>query len=310
VDKEIVNSFLLYLKERDASPLTVRSYHGDLRKFMRWFPVASLESTGPLDIAEFKRHLQKKGQKPSTINRALAALSAFFEWAVENGLIDNNPANNVKQVREVKPAPKSLSRRGQLFLMRSVHQRGKARDVAIITFLLHTGLRVSEMCRLTMNDIIIKERSGSVTATGKGNKQRVVPLNATVRDALRKWINVRGNDPGPLFTSQKGGGLSPRSVERLVKKYAYHADDRSAGRREDAFSEASALHPPPFKPRGMPGGDQDLQRRRPLAQGSPGDQSPALPRSAPYRLRGEHHRRGEGSPSGRGQFCHAWRALP
>lgn len=223
MDKEIVNSFLLYLKERDASPLTVRSYHGDLRKFMRWFPVASLESTGPLDIAEFKRHLQKKGQKPSTINRALAALSAFFEWAVENGLIDNNPANNVKQVREVKPAPKSLSRRGQLFLMRSVHQRGKARDVAIITFLLHTGLRVSEMCRLTMNDIIIKERSGSVTATGKGNKQRVVPLNATVRDALRKWINVRGNDPGPLLTSQKGGGLSPRSVERLVKKYAYHA---------------------------------------------------------------------------------------
>lgn len=219
----IVNDFLKHLKNIDVSKSTVQSYHSDLKKFKRWSPEAPLESIGPLDIAEFKRHLQKRGQKPATINRALATLSTFFDWAVEKGLIENNPASNVKYVKEVKTAPKSLSRREQLSLMRAVNRSGKVRDIAIITLLLHTGLRVSEMCRLKMTDVIIKERSGSVTVIGKGDKQRVVPLNVTARNALAEWFNVRGYEPGPLFISQKGGRLSPRSVERLVKKYAYHA---------------------------------------------------------------------------------------
>jgi integrase/recombinase XerD len=223
VTETIINDFLNHLKNIDASKSTVQSYHSDLKKFKRWSPETPLESIGPLDVAEYKRHLQKRGQKPATINRALATLSTFFDWAVEKGLIENNPASNVKYVKEVKTAPKSLSRREQLALMRAVNQSGKVRDIAIITLLLHTGLRVSEMCRLTMDSIVIKKRSGSVTVIGKGNKQRVVPLNVTVRNALVEWLNVRGHKPGPLFLSQKGGGLSPRSVERLVKKYAYHA---------------------------------------------------------------------------------------
>lgn len=223
VTEKTIDDFLNHLKNIDASQATIQSYHSDLKKFKCWFPEVSLESIGPLDIAEFKRHLQKRGQKPATINRALATLSTFFDWVVEKGLIDNNPASNVKYVKEVKTAPKSLSRREQMALMRAVNQSGKIRDIAIITFLLHTGLRVSEMCRLTVADITIKERSGSVTVIGKGNKQRVVPLNVTVRNALVEWLNVRGYEPGPLFISQKGGRLSTRSVERLVKKYAYHA---------------------------------------------------------------------------------------
>jgi site-specific recombinase XerD len=221
--KETINNFIEYLKETDNAQTTVLSYHSDLKKFIHWCPDASIESIGPLDIAEFKRHLQKRGQKPTTINRALATLSIFFDWAVEQGLIENNPASNVKYLKEVDTAPKSLSRREQLALMRAVNKGGKIRDIAIITLLLHTGLRVSEMCRLTLDDIVIKERSGSVTVTGKGNKQRVVPLNVTVRNALVKWLNVRGNEPGPLFISQLGGRISPRSVERIVKKYAYRA---------------------------------------------------------------------------------------
>lgn len=221
--KEIIDDFLAHLKNIDSADTTVRSYHSDLNKFIHWSSETSLESIGPLDVAEFKRYLQKRGQKPATINRALATLSTLFDWAVDKGLIESNPASNVKYVKEVETAPKSLSRNEQLALMRAVHQGEKLRDIAIITFLLHTGLRVSEMCQLAMNDIVIKDRSGSVTATGKGNKQRTVPLNATVRNALAKWFCVRGHEPGPLFLSQKGRGISPRSVERLVKKYSYNA---------------------------------------------------------------------------------------
>lgn len=221
--KEKINDFIEYLRENDNAETTVQSYNSDLKKFVRWCPDASIESIGPLDIAEFKRYLQKLGQKPATINRALTTLSTFFDWAVEQGLIENNPASNVKYLKEVDTAPKSLSRREQLALMRAVNKGGKIRDIAIITLLLHTGLRVSELCHLDTDDVVIKERSGFVTVTGKGNKQRVIPLNVTVRSALTNWLKVRGNEPGPLFISQLGGRISPRSVERIVKKYAYHA---------------------------------------------------------------------------------------
>jgi site-specific recombinase XerD len=221
--KEKINDFIEYLRENDNAETTVQSYNSDLKKFIHWCPDASIESIGPLDIAEFKRYLQKLGQKPATINRALTTLSTFFDWAVEQGLIENNPASNVKYLKEVDTAPKSLSRREQLALMRAVNKGGKIRDIAIITLLLHTGVRVSELCHLDTDDVVIKERSGSVTVTGKGNKQRVIPLNVTVRSALTNWLKVRGNEPGPLFISQLGGRISPRSVERIVKKYAYHA---------------------------------------------------------------------------------------
>jgi site-specific recombinase XerD len=218
-----INDFLDYHRSIDTAHRSILSYQSDLRKFKRWSPDTSIESIGPLDIAEFKRYLQKKGQKPNTINRALVTLTLFFDWAVEKGLVESNPASNVKYVKEVKTAPKSLSRREQLSFMRAVNQGRKIRDIAIATLLLHTGVRVTEMCMLDIKDIIIKERSGSVTVLGKGNKERTVPLNATIRNALREWLIVRGYEPGPLFYSQKGGRISPRSVERLVKKYAYHA---------------------------------------------------------------------------------------
>ena len=77
--EKTIDDFLNHLKNIDASHATIQSFHSDLKKFKCWFPEVSLESIGPLDIAEFKRHLQKRGQKPATINRALATLSTFFD---------------------------------------------------------------------------------------------------------------------------------------------------------------------------------------------------------------------------------------
>jgi site-specific recombinase XerD len=107
--------------------------------------------------------------------------------------------------------------------MRSVLKSEKIRDIAIVTLLLHTGLRVAELCSLTVQDISLRDRSGHVTVYGKGNKQRQVPLNSSARKAMADWLERRGMAPGPLFLSQKGGSLSPRAVEYLVSKYAYNA---------------------------------------------------------------------------------------
>ena len=150
------------------------------------------KNVGPLDLAEFKRHVLNKNQKPATINRAIIALSSFFTWAIFKSYVNSNPASNIKLLPETQAAPKSLNRKEQLALMRAVQGKGKVRDIAIITLLLHTGLRVSELCSLTVNDIVLKERTGHlVVRSGKGDKRREVPLNATARSALKEWMDTR-----------------------------------------------------------------------------------------------------------------------
>ncbi len=227
--QELLTDFAIHLKSIDSSDHTVRSYVNDLKSFVKWYvettgadPVVT--EIGPLDIAEFKRYLLTKGRKPATINRAIVCLSRFFLWLVNQGLVKDNPAKNVKRVPENKSAPKSLERKEIMRLMRAVQGSGKTRDLAIVTLLLHTGVRVSELCNLEIEDIVLKERSGSLTVrSGKGNKWREVPLNSTVRRALSTWLAERGPGPGRLFTGRKGGKITERNVEYLITKYAYEA---------------------------------------------------------------------------------------
>jgi integrase/recombinase XerD len=226
---EFLSGFEDYMLAEDMGEQTVRSYLFDVQKFQRWYQDTtdseiSLDCIGPLDISEFRRYLQTLGQKPNTINRALAALSALFTWAVKEKYATGNPTTGVKKIKEVGPAPKALSRRDQLSLMRAAQAGKKPRDISLMTLLLHTGLRVSEVRGLDLDDIDLRERSGSVGVRhGKGNKYRRVPLNATARSAVRDWLLVRGNSPGPLFRSQKKQRISSRAIERMIAKYAYLA---------------------------------------------------------------------------------------
>ena len=94
-------------------------------------------------------------QKPATINRALATLSVFFSWAQEQRIAPTNPVGRIKSLKEERLAPQALHRKEQLALMRAVLRKGKLRDIAIVTLLLHSGLRVSELCALEMVDIVL-----------------------------------------------------------------------------------------------------------------------------------------------------------
>lgn len=226
---DLISEFEIYLREKDASSFTVRAYLSDLKKFIKWYwdtvgELPEVGVVGPLDAAEFKRHLQNRKQKPATINRALRSLKTFFKWAVVKGYIDQNPAGDIKPVSEVKNAPRALGRKEQQALMRAVRKSGKERDIAIITLLMHTGLRVSELCALNIDDVTIRERSGHIIVrSGKGNKYREVPLNLTARRALKGWIKIRGNGPGPLFPGRGGRHITARNIEFMISRYAYDA---------------------------------------------------------------------------------------
>jgi integrase/recombinase XerD len=156
----------------------------------------------------------------------LASLSAFCEWAREAGLIPANPVQGISLVEEVRPAPKWLDKNAQYALLRSVQERGRARDIALITLMLHTGLRVSEVSNLKVSDVNISPRKGAVRVRGgKGDKFRGVPLNANARKALQAHLEELGAVEGDrwLFMGKRGGQLKSSGIRYLVQRYAYDA---------------------------------------------------------------------------------------
>ena len=217
----ILQDFQAYLEQRYA-PATVSAYLRDVTHFFRWFEATNGEEPDPRavvpsDIREYRRTLLNGQARPATINRRLAALSNFFRWARATGLAPDNPAQEVPGVRQTQLAPKWLSRKEQNALLRAGRKRGKSRDEAVIIVLLHTGLRVSELCDLGLPDLQLSQRKGEVRVRGKGEKERVVPLNAEARKALKAYLDVR---PAAVhdyvFVGQRGDPMQSSGVQRLV----------------------------------------------------------------------------------------------
>lgn len=222
----IIDRFIEHLKAGDLSSHTLRAYRSDLMKFARWYADSSgnpfrPEAVTPLDVAEFRGYLLRNNQKPATINRCLAAIAAFFAWALEAEILTYDPTRGVKKIKEVEQAPRSLERREQLALMRAVAASGNERDNALVTLLLHTGLRVGEVAALGLQDVEVNQRGGWVhVKDGKGMKARSVPLNVTARRALMRWFEKRGKEPGPLFFGKRRDRLGVRGIAYLVARYS------------------------------------------------------------------------------------------
>ena len=124
-----------------------------------------------------------------------------------------------------RPASKWLAKRGQYALLRAAQETARKRDLALITLMLHAGLRVSEVANLKVGDVRISQRKGSVTVRGgKGNKFRQVPLNVHARKAIQaylgEWPEMDGDH---LFMGQGGEPLRSSGIYYLVKRYAYDA---------------------------------------------------------------------------------------
>ncbi len=206
---------------------TARAYGEDLMDFSRWFEdsdgnalVACLVTT--LDLRDYLSHmLTVRGLKPSTINRRLAAIRAWLNWAKKEGFIEDLPVFP-RHLSEPKRAPKSLERVEESRFLRSVAREGNIRDSAAIGLMLYAGLRVSEAVSTRPEDIQIGERKGKVIVrNGKGMKRREVPINADGREMIVPWLTKAKNEY--LFPGSGGGHLSPRTVQELIKKYAYQA---------------------------------------------------------------------------------------
>jgi site-specific recombinase XerD len=223
----VVGRFLQDLERQETSPRTRNAYRLDLLHFAGWFArtvgeTFSPEAVTPTDVREYRGHLMNvEHRQPATVNRRLAALRRFFQWAKATGLAKELPTDDVKGVASAPRAPHWLDKRDVDRLIRTVERHGNTRDLAIVLTLRHTGIRVSELSSLMLGDVEISERKGALTVrSGKGSKFRVLPLNVDARQAITAYLKVRPTvSADHLFIGQRGQGISSRAVELLVTKY-------------------------------------------------------------------------------------------
>jgi site-specific recombinase XerD len=219
--------FLQFLEGNDFRPNTIRAFSNDLRSFMLWFATRNGEAfilarVSSRDIADFKTYQRsEKGLAVATVNRSLATIRKFFGWLTERGELQSNPADAVKELRQVELAPKGLEATDVRRLLRECELRGDTRATAIFSVFLYTGARVSEVVALTLSDLVLSERSGSVTfRDAKGGKQRTCPLPLQARRAVQVWLDVRPPVASKQVFVGCRGGLTEQGVRAVCDKYS------------------------------------------------------------------------------------------
>lgn len=229
--QQVLDQYASALKQEDLVAKTIRNYLSDLRQFMAWCerswddeqddqPFTPQKVAPPL-LIRYRTYLQTTlWLKPSSINRALMSLKRYFAWAVKEQFIEADPTDTIKFLPKEATAPRHLEDDEEDALVAAAHAHGTLRDRTIITLLLHTGLRAGELCTLTCKQVHIGKRNGTLRIIGKRKKERSVPLNATARSALLKYLETQPQERAYLFPSEKTGrALTERALGHLIAKY-------------------------------------------------------------------------------------------
>ena len=220
---EAVRAFLRTLEGRNASPETIRAYTTSLSQF-RGYLAASypsglrVDEVQQEDIEEYLTTLARRGLSGVTRANRLAAIRELFRFSVRRGLIPASPAFEVSTPRREK--------RGRVWLRPDEYTKllsaagGNLRDFCILQLFLQTGVRVSELVSLNVDDVDLPGKLLRVRA-GKGQQARDIPLEKKAIRALKSWIDLRGYvaTTDALFPNRYGQRLSDRSVRELLTIY-------------------------------------------------------------------------------------------
>ena len=218
-----------------VSPATVAAYRRDVTGFVEWAERAGLDGPQSVDRVTVRRYLAAlttRRRAKRTIARTASALRRYFGWLQREGTIESDPTTRLS-------APKGEARLPHVLRADELHRlldeplasadddpdHIRCRDDAVLELLYGSGLRVSEVCGLTVDDLDL--RRGWLSVWGKGAKQRRVPLSAPAVDVLRAWVRAGRSAaleacPSPdgvhdaLFVNRRGRPLTPRDVRRIL----------------------------------------------------------------------------------------------
>ena len=227
----MVKDYRNYLRlERRLSPNTVASYCHDVSGLLEYYgKEPSAISTE--DIEAYLGKVSADGLSKRSTAHLVSSLRSFFDWCVQEGEVKDNPCDRVDAPKLGKYLPSVLSVQEVEAILESVDLKkasGK-RDRAILEVLYGCGLRVSEAAGLRISDLRLED--GFIRVTGKGDKQRLVPLGEMARDAIGAYLEDRGepadhNADDILFLNRFGKPLSRVSLFKLVKNQALAAGIR------------------------------------------------------------------------------------
>jgi len=224
--------FLRALQGRNFSPKTLRAYGDDLQQFLSWVEKNRVDFDIPIrftrgDIEGFMQYLAAQRMTGVTRVRKLAAIRKFFAFLVENSILAANPAHTVKGARREEKEPNILYKEQYKALLYEASDN--IRDYAIIQTFLQTGIRLSELANLRVDEVDVEHRILTVRQ-GKGKRDRQIPLVDDVVKALRNYLRYRNTelivDSEILFLAKNGTSLNVSTVKYTVAKYVKKAGIR------------------------------------------------------------------------------------
>jgi len=242
--RDHLKAFLAYLRlNRHVSPHTVRAYDGDITQYLAWVAgekqrKMSELTPADLDLTSARLHLaelNKAGKARSSVARKLSALRTFVKYLRREEVIDHDPTLMAVAPKRDQTIPTYLSEpeMARLIEAPSTADPLGRRDRAILELFYASGLRLSEMVGIDLEDLNLPGRM--VRVMGKGGKERLLPFNHSAAKAVRAWLADRAailagrkrpqptsrkhKADDPLFLNARGGRLTGRSVDRMLRRY-------------------------------------------------------------------------------------------
>ena len=211
--------------QRGLSSVTIENYQRNLNEFIELLKSKNIQTWQQLDTHQVRllaKQLHQKGIKARSIATKLSALRSFLEYLVKNDQLTFNPAKGVSAPKLDKPLPKNISVDDMDQLLNIDENDPLAvRDHCMMELMYSSGLRLSELVGINLQDIKLSEKE--IMITGKGSKQRLLPITKSAVEAVKRWLKIRvefaGPDESALFLSKQKKRISARSVQMRMEKW-------------------------------------------------------------------------------------------
>jgi len=246
-----VTEFLETLQmERGASRNTLAAYRRDLAGYTAFLSRArcSIENADRAVLVSYLGALRRRGLGGRSVARHLSSMRGLYRFLLANGAIRRDPTEHLESPQPARRLPRTLSELDVAAIVETpdTARPDGLRDRALLELLYACGLRASEAIAVRVDDVNLE--GGYVMATGKGSRQRIVPMGAHAVEWIRRYLTsgrprlVKRGDPAALFVNRSGGALSRQAVWQLLKRSARRAGVRAASVSPHTLRHSFASH--------------------------------------------------------------------
>lgn len=230
---DLLDSFLSFLVvEKGLSENTLESYGRDLKKFLLFIESRGITSAREIrysDILDFLTHSREEGLTATTIVRSMVSVKQFFKYLLSEKVLSEDPTAHIKTPKMKKAIPGVISLDDVESILGAPDESTPEglRDAAMLEILYATGIRVSELIGLKLNDVNFE--LGFVVVYGKGSKERVVPIGDKAKDKLLLYLRdsrpalLKGRESKALFVTRRGAGMTRQGFWKIIKAQARRA---------------------------------------------------------------------------------------